>query len=463
MEPSTTTPGRKGTLENPEVHEDVPGHVIPILQREFDDFDNEAEKYLAGDTAENEFIGFRLKQGVYGQRQADVQMVRVKLPFGGITPEQMDTFADVVEKYAPLNKAHITTRQNIQIHHVPLRDDGGADPRDLRRRALEPRGLRQHRAQRDRRPVGGRLPRRAVRPDAVRRRVRALLRAPPDDAADAAQGQDRVHRLGHRPRADRHPRHRVHRPRARRRQGLRDPRRRRHVDHAADRADADRLRARRRRRVPQVRRGGLPHLRPPGLAAREPRPCPHQGAGRQDRHRGDARAGRRGAAGRLGRRARLRLATTGCSCTTRRPTPRRRPADAGSPNGDGAEFRRFRDANVEAQRQEGFSAVQVHVPRGDLTPEQFRGLGQIMRDFSRRLRAHDRAPEPAAALGPRRGGLRRLARALRARPRRRRRRPDQRRRLVPRHRLLQARHHELDGAQPRGVASGSRRWGSPTR
>ena len=121
MEPSTTT-GRKGSLENPEIREDVPGHVIPILQREFDDFDNEADKFLAGQTEETEFIGFRLKQGVYGQRQADVQMIRVKLPFGGITPEQMETFADVVEQYAPLNKAHITTRQNIQIHHVPLRD-----------------------------------------------------------------------------------------------------------------------------------------------------------------------------------------------------------------------------------------------------------------------------------------------------------------------------------------------------
>src|ERR671914_1159133 len=121
MEPSTTT-GRKGSLDNPEVREDVPGHVIPILEREFDDFDNEAEKFLAGDTPETEFIGFRLKQGVYGQRQADVQMIRVKLPMGGVTPEQMDAFASVVEKYAPLNKGHITTRQNIQIHHVPLRD-----------------------------------------------------------------------------------------------------------------------------------------------------------------------------------------------------------------------------------------------------------------------------------------------------------------------------------------------------
>ncbi len=114
--------GRTGTLENPEAYENVPGHVIPIIEREFDDFDNEAEQFLSGALAEEQFIGFRLKQGVYGQRQPDVQMVRVKLPFGGVTPEQMEAFGSVVEKYAPLNKGHITTRQNIQIHHVPLRD-----------------------------------------------------------------------------------------------------------------------------------------------------------------------------------------------------------------------------------------------------------------------------------------------------------------------------------------------------
>src|SRR5688572_12961967 len=94
-----TTKGRRGTLDNPEVVENVPGHIIPILEREFDDFDSEAERFLGGEIKETEFIGFRLKQGVYGQRQADVQMIRVKLPFGGITPDQMDTFASAVEKY----------------------------------------------------------------------------------------------------------------------------------------------------------------------------------------------------------------------------------------------------------------------------------------------------------------------------------------------------------------------------
>src|ERR1700709_2248540 len=101
MEP-VSVPPQRGTLADPEVLQNVPGHVIPILQREDDDFKTESTKFVAG------------------QRQADVQMIRVKLPFGGITPEQMEKFADVMEKYVPLNKGHITTRQNIQMHHVPL-------------------------------------------------------------------------------------------------------------------------------------------------------------------------------------------------------------------------------------------------------------------------------------------------------------------------------------------------------
>src|ERR671916_302070 len=110
MEPTTTQlpqakKGRPGSLSNPEVYE----------------FDSGADESLAGNTPEDEFIKSRLKQGVYGQRQADVQMIRIKLPMGGVTPEQMEMFADVVEEWVPLNKGHITTRQNIQLHHVPLK------------------------------------------------------------------------------------------------------------------------------------------------------------------------------------------------------------------------------------------------------------------------------------------------------------------------------------------------------
>ena len=97
--------GKPGSLDNPEVVQDVPGHVIPILEREFDDFVTESKKFLDGETPEPEFIGFRLKQGVYGQRQPDVQMCRIKLPWGGVTPEQMEVLADVVEEFAPLERA----------------------------------------------------------------------------------------------------------------------------------------------------------------------------------------------------------------------------------------------------------------------------------------------------------------------------------------------------------------------
>src|SRR5436305_1779137 len=129
MEPTsvdTTTKkhgnGRPGSLENPEVlYKDVPGHVIPIIEREFEDFDTRAKGFLAGEETEEQFIGFRLKQGVYGQRQAERQMMRIKLPLGGVTPEQMEAFARVAEEYAPLVKGHITTRQNFQFHHIPLR------------------------------------------------------------------------------------------------------------------------------------------------------------------------------------------------------------------------------------------------------------------------------------------------------------------------------------------------------
>ncbi len=64
----------------PRADRERPGHVIPILQQEFDDFDTEAAKFLRGELENDEFTKFRLRQGVYGQRQPDVQMIRVKLP-----------------------------------------------------------------------------------------------------------------------------------------------------------------------------------------------------------------------------------------------------------------------------------------------------------------------------------------------------------------------------------------------
>ena len=68
------------------------------------------------------FIKFRLRQGVYGQRQPDVRMIRVKLPMGGVTPDQLDAFAAGIERYVPLRKGTSRPRQNVQMHHIPLPD-----------------------------------------------------------------------------------------------------------------------------------------------------------------------------------------------------------------------------------------------------------------------------------------------------------------------------------------------------
>jgi sulfite reductase (ferredoxin) len=65
------------------------------------------------------FRAFRLARGVYGQRQEGVQMIRIKLPFGKVTPDQLDRIALVSDKYASKN-LHLTTRQDIQIHFVTL-------------------------------------------------------------------------------------------------------------------------------------------------------------------------------------------------------------------------------------------------------------------------------------------------------------------------------------------------------
>ncbi len=68
---------------------------------------------------EERFRAFRLTRGVYGQRQEGVQMIRIKLPFGKITPEQIVRIADISDEFASHN-LHLTTRQDIQIHYVKL-------------------------------------------------------------------------------------------------------------------------------------------------------------------------------------------------------------------------------------------------------------------------------------------------------------------------------------------------------
>ena len=78
--------------------------------------------YFDGSLAEDVFRVFRLNNGIYGQRQGGTnQMVRVKVPYGSMTPDQLEMMAFIAERYSR-GWGHITTRQNIQFHYVQLTD-----------------------------------------------------------------------------------------------------------------------------------------------------------------------------------------------------------------------------------------------------------------------------------------------------------------------------------------------------
>ncbi|HUB36054.1 MAG TPA: nitrite/sulfite reductase [Solirubrobacteraceae bacterium] len=383
MEPASL---QRGTLEDPEILENVPGHVIPILQREYDDFKTEATKFLDGDTPEDEFIKFRLKQGVYGQRQPDVQMIRVKLPFGGITPEQMEAFADVIEKYVPLRKGHVTTRQNVQMHHIPLPEveqairelgDAGLSSREgcgntVRNVTGDPWAGVAADELFDLTPYAGAYVRYFVRHPTTQAMPRKIKTA--FDASAQGRAISEIHDIAFRARVreidgrgevrgvemlvgggtsimprvapvlydfveldngdylriaeavfrifDRQEWLRVNRARAR-------------IKVFVDKYGIDEL----RNQVEEELRGEWVSERDFSV---EPRLF-------VDDERESA------------------------------PAP---PESYGSPNGDISEFERFRAANVAAQKQEGFVTVEVKITRGDLTPEQFRGLAAIMRRYA---------------------------------------------------------------------------------
>ena len=94
--------------------------IIPFMEDEIVRFDAEVDRFRSGELDNTVFTPFRLRQGVYGQRQVDVQMIRVKLPGGIASADMLDALGEIAEHYAPLQKGHITTRENIQFHHVPL-------------------------------------------------------------------------------------------------------------------------------------------------------------------------------------------------------------------------------------------------------------------------------------------------------------------------------------------------------
>ncbi len=386
MEPASVGAAPRGTLEDPEVLRNVPGHVIPILQREYDDFKTEASKFLQGEMPEDEFIKFRLRQGVYGQRQPDVQMIRVKLPFGGVTPEQMDKFADVVQRYAPLGKGHVTTRQNIQMHHIPLPEiepairelgEAGLSSREgcgntVRNVTGDPWAGVASDELLDLTPYAGAYVRYFVRHPTTQgmpRKIKTSFDGSPRDRAISG-----IHDIAFRARVKDIPGRGEVRgaqmlvgggtsimPRVApvlyefveldngeylkiseavfrifdRQEWLRSNRARARIKVFVDKYGIDELRS----QVQEELQGEWVSERDFSIEDRL----------FVDDERESA------------------------------PAP---PLIYGSPNGDASEFERFRAANVAEQKQEGYVTVEVKIVRGDLTPEQFRGLAQIMREHA---------------------------------------------------------------------------------
>src|SRR5437588_327528 len=91
-------------------------------QADIEEFVTTVERYERGEITPDQWRAYRLVRGTYGQRQAeDAQMLRVKVPQGLLTAEQLTALADVGEQYSR-GFGHITTRQNIQFHFVKLHD-----------------------------------------------------------------------------------------------------------------------------------------------------------------------------------------------------------------------------------------------------------------------------------------------------------------------------------------------------
>jgi len=92
----------------------------PEIEAELDRYEDGVRRYLAEEIDEDAFRVFRLNQGVYGQRQGGHdQMLRVKIPYGRVEPDQLEMLGYIAETYSR-GWGHLTTRQNVQFHFVAL-------------------------------------------------------------------------------------------------------------------------------------------------------------------------------------------------------------------------------------------------------------------------------------------------------------------------------------------------------
>lgn len=85
-------------------------------------FEQAVQTFFNGHIDADRFTAIRLQQGVYGQRQQGVNMLRAKIPGGRINPDQLEALADIADTFSLHKTVHFTTRQSAQIHFIPLAD-----------------------------------------------------------------------------------------------------------------------------------------------------------------------------------------------------------------------------------------------------------------------------------------------------------------------------------------------------
>jgi sulfite reductase (NADPH) hemoprotein beta-component len=90
-----------------------------LIAERVDEFRDQVRRRLSGELSEDEFKPLRLLNGVYLQLHA--YMLRVAIPYGSLSSEQLRMLAHVARRY-DRGYGHFTTRQNIQFHWIKLED-----------------------------------------------------------------------------------------------------------------------------------------------------------------------------------------------------------------------------------------------------------------------------------------------------------------------------------------------------
>ncbi len=97
-----------------------------VDRRDIEEYERGLKLYLEGKMPEARFTPFRLQMGIYGQRQEGVQMVRIKVPGGVLSADQLRVVGEICDRHAGRLGApklvHVTTRQDLQMHFVALED-----------------------------------------------------------------------------------------------------------------------------------------------------------------------------------------------------------------------------------------------------------------------------------------------------------------------------------------------------